>query len=138
LGAEGKLSGLLGSQRFRGIAMALFIAGALLVIYGSLNPRLSVPGSAARSYLVHFVAYGGLAVLGSLAMPGNRSISVVGVGLVVMGGAVEFAQLHVPGRTGSIEDAAVNLCGVTLGCLAGLAIRRCVARHPGGQHHGSF
>jgi VanZ family protein len=68
--------------------------------------------------LNHALAYGVLAVLGGFGFKGWRSLLMVGIGLVVLGAGLEFAQSVIPDRDGSIIDAAANFIGVAIGSVA--------------------
>ena len=76
------------------------------------------------SWLAHFVAYAGLAGIGAFAFPERGRLLQVAGGLVALGVAIEFAQLYVPGRYGTVSDGIVDLFGVAAGCGLSLWLRR--------------
>ena len=122
--AERALSGVLLSGAFRRPLTVLFFLGVVAVTIGSLRPELSVPGPEEASWFVHFVAYAGLAGIGAFAFPERGRLLQVAGGLVTLGIAIEFAQLYVPGRYGTVDDGIVDLCGVAAGCGLSLWLRR--------------
>jgi VanZ family protein len=122
--AERTLSGVLLSRGARSPLVALFFLGAITVTIGSLRPELSVPGPEEASWVVHFIAYSGLAVIGAFAFPGRGRLLPVAVGLVALGIAIEFAQLYVPGRYGTVDDGIVDICGVAFGCFVSQRLKR--------------
>ena len=121
--AERALSGFLSSGGVRRPLTVLFFLGVVTVMIGSLRPELSIPGPEEASWLAHFVAYSGLAVIGAFAFPGRGRLLQVAAGLVALGVAIEFAQLYVPGRYGTVDDGIVDLCGVAVGCGLSLWLR---------------
>ena len=122
--AERTLSEVLLSRSARRPLAVLFFLGAVAVTIGSLRPELSVPGPEEASWVVHFIAYTGLAVIGAFTFPGRGRLLQVAGGLLALGVAIEFAQLYVPGRYGTVDDGIVDLCGVAVGCGLSLWLRR--------------
>ena len=122
--AERVLSGVLLSRAVRRPLTVLFFLGTVAVTIGSLRPELSVPGPEEASWLAHFVAYAGLTMIGAFAFPERGRLLQVAGGLLALGVAIEFAQLYVPGRYGSVADGIVDLCGVAAGCGLSLWLRR--------------
>lgn len=88
------------------------IAGAIM--FGSLWPRLGVPGPAGRDLVAHAAAY---PVLRSLPCSGWRRVPVVGIAAcaAALGIGLEVAQEFVPGRALSLADAFANIAAVALG-----------------------
>jgi VanZ family protein len=126
---------------FRGIFLPWFRrAGALLfwpalavVIWGELTPhppRLAGPWLWDK--LDHFTAYFGLTLLSSLAWGLRRSLLLVFLAMVALGGALELIQMLV-GRDGEWGDFLANDLGAAAGLgLAALYLampRRLVAHH---------
>ena len=101
------------------------LSGVVTVTIGSLRPELSIPGPEEASWLAHFVAYsrsGGdwrFRFSGARAASSGRRPELVALGV-----AIEFAQLYVPGRYGTVDDGIVDLCGVAVGCGLSLWLRR--------------
>ena len=122
--AERALSCALSSGAFRRPLTGLFFLGIVAVTIGSLRPELSVPGPEEASWFAHFVAYAGLTVIGAFAFPERGRLVWVAAGVLVLGVAIEFAQLYVPGRYGTVDDGIVDLCGVAAGCGLSLWLRR--------------
>ncbi|WP_035587633.1 VanZ family protein [Halomonas huangheensis] len=102
----------------------LAILAALIIAVGSLMPGSELPDSLPSDKINHLLGYAGLAAL--IALSGRRygwaAVLAVGFGVVI-----EWAQLHVPGRSGAdLPDIAANSVGALLGVgsVAWLA-RRC-------------
>ncbi|MDH3702398.1 MAG: VanZ family protein [Alphaproteobacteria bacterium] len=73
--------------------------------------------------LVHILAYAMLGVAGAVGYP-QRSMTVILIGgLTLLGGAIEIAQIYVPGRDGTLLDVAANAVGSALGVAAGRRFR---------------
>ena len=102
----------------RRITRALFGIGVVLVALVSLTPQDALPPVALWDKLLHLLAYGALAVLGGVSFPGPRRMIVLGVWLLLLGAALEFAQGQIPGRFASLGDALANALGVVLGLAA--------------------
>lgn len=111
--------------RIRPLAGAAFAAGALAVTVLSLLPREVVPDVDLGDKVQHLIAYLCLALAGGIAFPDRRSLLALGLGLVVLGAGLEFAQAIVPGRFASVGDAIANTLGVALGLtIARFAVSR--------------
>jgi VanZ family protein len=94
---------------------------AVVLVYGSLDPRFAPPGAYALDKLVHLVVYTGLAVLGCLPCERARRRLAIALALIALGGSIEIAQSFVPGRYGTVSDFIANGCGVGLGvALSGM------------------
>lgn len=99
------------------------LAGLAVVIVGSLLPGGSVSGVAVSDKIQHLAGY---AFLGFTAQPAlGRQLSSlgIGIGLGLLGVALELAQALVPGRSSDPIDIAANLAGVAAGLLAGWRLR---------------
>jgi VanZ family protein len=85
----------------------------------------------------HVPAYAGLAVLFGGCVGawsgGWRRAAWVAVGCVGYGAALELAQELVPGRTGSLSDAALDLAGVAAGVGGAMLWRRTMRRSAQGS-----
>ena len=92
-----------------------------LIFWSSSRARPDVL-SAAPDYLLHGLAYSGLAVVSVRALA-KRLFSGVSAAHVAGGIAIavlygmsdEWHQLHVPGREGSLVDVLADLVGAALG-----------------------
>jgi VanZ family protein len=91
-----------------------------LIFWSSSRER---PGALAPApdYLLHGLAYGGLAALSVRAVAkrtfsGLRASDVaLGAGIAALYGLTdEWHQLHVPGRDGSLQDVAFDFAGASL------------------------
>ena len=101
--------------RFAGYA-AVGLIGVLSLIPAALRPDTGAPGK-----LEHFVAYMGAAALLALgsSSPGERW---QGLWLVPYAGALEFAQIFVPGRHSRFSDFVVSGVGALLGVVAAFGV----------------
>ena len=101
--------------RFAGYA-AVALIGVLSVIPAALRPDTGAPGK-----LEHFVAYMGAAALLALgsSSPGERW---QGLWLVPYAGALEIAQIFVPGRHSRFSDFVVSGVGALLGVVAAFGV----------------
>jgi VanZ family protein len=96
----------------------LFLVTLVLLVVGSLTPAQHVPAVTAQDKVLHFAAYAVVAVLAVLSIrsPRNRMIGLAA--LVVLGVALELAQIFVPGRSFDLWDLAANGGGVLMGLPA--------------------
>ena len=92
------------------------LIGVLSVIPAALRPDTGAPGK-----LEHFVAYMGAAALLALgsSSPGERW---QGLWLVPYAGALEIAQIFVPGRHSRFSDFVVSGVGALLGVVAAFGV----------------
>ena len=102
----------------RKLAKTAFFIGLVAVIALSLLPQESLPETGMWDKWNHALAYGLLTVSGGIGFKGWRSLSMVGIGLVVLGAGLELVQSVTPDRDGSITDAVANVVGVAIGSLA--------------------
>jgi len=117
--------------RHRAARLALGGYAALLA-FGSLwpagMPSVADPLAWMRptwQNVLHVPAYAGLVVLLAAAWPLDARRRAAGLAAraaacVVFGTAMELAQAVIPGRTGSLTDALLNVVGVALGLVAGI------------------
>ena len=99
-----------------------------LILYLSLVPGTMRPQTGASGHMEHFMAY---AITGAIFMPGARgsmSALTAAVGLCWLSGAVEIAQLWIPGRTGEVAGFIWSSAGAWLGLLLGHWLWRAVQR----------
>ena len=97
-----------------------------LILYLSLVPGTMRPQTGASGHLEHFMAY---AITGAIFMAGVRhgmSALTAAVGLCWLSGAVEIAQLWIPGRTGQVAGFIWSSAGAWLGLLLGHWLWRAV------------
>lgn len=112
------------------IAAAILFWPALTgVVAGSLVPEgIDVE---VGDKLQHFAAYFVLAAIGASAARSRELAMLAVLALVLVGGAVEIAQIFVPGREASLLDALANTGGAVMGALAArLVVETLRARHP--------
>ncbi len=98
-----------------------FAVAALLVTLVSLMPKDVMPPAGGPDKLLHVVAYLSLGLLGGLGYRGMRSALLLALGLMALGGALELAQMLVPGRFASVADSLANCLGTVLGLAASRA-----------------
>ena len=99
----------------RNVARTLFFVGVIAVAWLSLAPQDAVPEIDLWDKLQHFVAYAVLAFCGGFAFSPGRSELAVSILLVAYGCILELAQVYIPGRSGTIEDALADGLGVMIG-----------------------
>lgn len=131
--------------RYRGAWLALGLGMTLLIALGSLWP--SVPRSAfvVSDKFMHFGAYAGLAFMYAGVFERRHWARVV-FGLLLLGGAIEFAQvLLTASRSGEWLDMAANATGVMAGVFTATLfpgswcrqVERLVGLDGGGDERGS-
>jgi VanZ family protein len=125
------LSGIRLPDRVADVSFSLLMTfvrywGPVLLYMGLifLSSSRERPGvlSAAPDYLLHGLAYSGLAVLSVRALAkrifsGLKAAHVVGgIAIAILYGmSDEWHQLHVPGRDGSLGDILADFVGAALG-----------------------
>jgi hypothetical protein len=72
---------------------------------------------------LHLGSYGLLAFLVCWLPAPSRGRLIVWAALLAHAALTEVGQLYVPGRTGTVSDVLINATGLTLGIVAGLALR---------------
>ncbi len=95
----------------------LFLPALSVVAWGELTPHPPQEASHFWDKSEHFTAYFGLALLASLAWGLRRSLVLVFLGLVALGGVLEILQ-SVTGRDAEWLDELAN----SLGALTGMAV----------------
>ena len=103
---------------FRKVARLSFAIGIIAVTWLSLTPPDALPEIHLWDKLQHLIAYGALAICGTVGFQGRRPQLIVGIGLMVLGCGLEVAQAVIPGRNPSVIDAVANFAGITLGMTA--------------------
>ncbi|HEX4271354.1 MAG TPA: VanZ family protein [Rhizomicrobium sp.] len=95
----------------------LFWPAAMVVIWGELTPHPPGVVTLLWDKAEHFIAYFGLTLFASLAWGLRRSLVLVFVAMVTLGGTLEIIQSFV-GRDAEWGDFFAN----DLGALAGLGV----------------
>jgi len=103
----------------RWVAITGFTVGVVAVLVLSLTPSHALPGIEVWDKLQHVLAYLILAVTGSVAFPGRRSLPWLAIGLLILGCVLEVTQAFIPGRVAGVDDAVANAIGVGLGLVIG-------------------
>lgn len=97
--------------------IVLFYPALLLVIWGELTPQPTPVIEGQNDKLLHFIDYFGLAAMASLAVRKRKGAIFAGIGLIVLGGALEIVQGFI-GRDMSLYDELANTAGVLVGGFA--------------------
>ncbi|MBD3895363.1 VanZ family protein [Halomonas sp. ML-15] len=106
----------------RRLWLVLALLAALLIVVGSLTPGSEMPQRLPWDKFNHFVGYGGLATLVSLA--GMRELRAFAL-VVAFGIAIEYAQIPVPGRSGGDGwDILANTLGAASALLVLARLRQ--------------
>jgi VanZ family protein len=96
----------------------LFVPALAVVTWGELTPHPPpLEGPLVWDKADHFTAYFGLALLASLAWGLRRSVLLIMLGIIALGGALEILQSFT-GRDAEWLDEFAN----SLGALAGTAV----------------
>ncbi len=100
----------------------------IAVAWLSPTPQDGVPEVDIWDKLGHFLVYAVLAVFGGLAYWARGIEVAVGVLLVAYGCILEIAQINIPGRSGTVEDALANALGAMVGVVIVRILRRNFAK----------
>lgn len=115
-------------RRWRRRWAVLACLALLVVAWGSLTPGSELPETLPWDKASHFIGYAGLAGLVGLA--GVR-LPLAFLAALLLGIAIEFAQLPVPGRSGGDgADILANGLGAAAAALGLHAFRRFCLRRP--------
>ena len=98
----------------------LFVPALAVVAWGELTPRPPEVATHFWDKSEHFTAYFGLALLASLAWGLRRSIILVLLGVILLGGALEILQ-SLTGRDAEWLDELANSLGAVTGTLVACA-----------------
>jgi hypothetical protein len=112
---------------------AAALTAAMLWPMGSNVTRLVEPAIGNRPRLAHLLALAVLAVLVWLARLPIRGRTLL-VALMAYGVLGEAAQVLIPGRTATWQDAAANLLGIALGLAVAWAAEAVLGRRDDGAH----
>jgi VanZ family protein len=108
-----------------------FVVTVLTVIGLSLLPGRDLPQVGLSDKLEHVIAYAGMALTGGLAFPRGSAVLRLAILLPLLGIALEFCQLLVPGRSAEVADAVADTIGVLLVVLPFLVLQRVLVRRGG-------
>ena len=111
-------------MQLRTLARICFAAGIVVVIAGSLSPQSTPQLFHSSDKLIHILAYALLGVAGAIGYPKRSMTPLLIGGLTALGGAIEIAQIFVPGRDGALLDVAANALGSALGVAGGRWLKR--------------
>lgn len=96
--------------------LILFLGGMTAVLIGCLVPARWLP-ALPNDKLLHFLAYGGLALLASRIAGDSTELAAWLLGLFFAGWAIEAVQRWVPGRSFCWRDLAANTAGILVAAL---------------------
>jgi len=108
--------------RLRPLRIALFAALVIAVAWLALAPRPPVGISTGWDKTNHLLAFAALLCSGRLAWA--RRPALLALALLAYGGLIELLQLQIPGRDGEWADLLADACGMGLGLLVFLLLRR--------------
>lgn len=95
------------------------VVGIVAVVVLSPVPQEAVPDTTGWDKLNHLLAYCAVALCGALAFRNPRALVMIGIGLFVLGGALEVVQAFLPNREASFADGIANGIGIATGLMAG-------------------
>jgi len=105
-----------------GLCRAGFALGVVTVAVLSLLPQDVMPKVELSDKVGHFIAYAAIAAAGLLGW--RTAAAPVAIASILLGGALEIAQMFVPGRSAELLDFVVDAGGVAAGMLlAGFLLR---------------
>jgi len=93
------------------VELILMLAGAVAITAGCLVPARWLP-PLPNDKLLHFLAFGGLALLAGRIAENGTELAIWLMGLFLAGGAIETLQRWVPGRSFCWRDLAANTAGI--------------------------
>lgn len=94
------------------------VALALTAVLG-LTAAAAPPTQHHADKLIHITVFASLAAVPMTGFRNRAWALGAALGLIPFGGLIELGQELVPGRTGSLGDAAANTLGVLAGIAAG-------------------
>jgi len=103
-------------ERLTALWRLVFWIGATTVTVLSLLPQSALPPLPdINDKIEHASAYLALALVAGPAWPRLADHARTAIALILLGGAIEIAQLWVPGRSAEWGDFAADTIGVVLG-----------------------
>lgn len=96
--------------------LALFIVATMGISIGCLMPAHWLP-PLPHDKLLHFLAFGGLAMLAGRIADTGFELAAWSLGLFIAGLAIEGLQNWVPGRKFCWRDLAANTAGISVAVL---------------------
>ncbi len=96
--------------------LILFAAGSCAILAGCLVPNAWLP-PLPNDKVLHFLAFGSLAMLASRLVSGRAAFQLCLVGLLVASLLIEVLQNLVPGRKFCWRDMAANTAGIATAAL---------------------
>lgn len=104
--------------------LTLWCLALLLTAVLGLTAAAAPPAHHHVDKLIHMTVFAGLALIPMAGFGRLPWALGAAVALIPFGGLIEVGQSLVPGRNGSMGDAAANVLGVLLGIGAGGMLRR--------------
>lgn len=102
--------------------LMLFLAAGAAIVAGCLAPAGWLP-PLPNDKLLHFLAFGGLALLAARMVSGWAELQYWLLGLLVAGWLIEVLQNRVPGRKFCWRDMAANAAGIGAAALCSPLVR---------------
>ncbi|MDL2356715.1 MAG: VanZ family protein [Pseudomonadota bacterium] len=98
----------------------LLLMGVVAIPLGCLLPNSRLPHPLPNDKLLHFVAFGGMALLAGRLAHGATQMGLALAAVFVASWIIELLQMWVPGRGFCWRDLAANAAGVLCAgaCLA--------------------
>lgn len=93
--------------------LVLILLGTIAVSAGCLVPARWLP-ALPNDKLMHFLAYGGLALLAGRIAQSGSELAFWLCGLFIVGWLIEYLQKWVPGRSFCWRDMAANTAGIAV------------------------
>jgi len=112
--------GLLATSTFRQrlAVKLLWLMGILAVVGLSITPQAELPQVVdINDKLAHLLAYLGVTLVGVFAASSAARRHAISGFMIVLGLALEFAQLHVPGRHFEVWDMVANSAGAIIALM---------------------
>lgn len=104
---------------FKHFARTLSWLCIVAIVVLSLLPGSERPHTGATGPLEHIFAYGGTGFLLALSYQSLRTRLLLLVGLSILSGLFEIAQLWIPGRNSEVIDMLASIAGLSVGLLLG-------------------
>lgn len=103
------------------IGLLILGIAVLILPWMAVQPVLAPPGVGGADKFLHAFCFAGLALVGVWAFSGFWARGLMLLILLALGAGIEWAQMHVPGRQGSLGDLAADAAGL----LGALILLRC-------------
>lgn len=92
--------------------LMVFLIGLVAIPLGCLLPNSRLPHPLPNDKLLHFLGFGGMALLAGRLAHGNAQMALALGAVFVASWVIELLQMWVPGRNFCWRDMAANAAGV--------------------------